>query len=99
MMRHVLAVLGLTAMTAACAAAEPPAKHVVLITMDGLPAYLLDDPAAVLTNVRSIAARGVRATGMVVSNPSVTWPNHTTLATGVPPAKHGVLFNGVLERP
>jgi predicted AlkP superfamily pyrophosphatase or phosphodiesterase len=35
---------------------------------------------------------------MKVSNPSVTWPNHTSLTTGVRPEKHGVLFNGVLER-
>jgi predicted AlkP superfamily pyrophosphatase or phosphodiesterase len=31
-------------------------------------------------------------------NPTVTWPNHTTLITGVTPAKHGVLFNGLLKR-
>ncbi len=36
---------------------------------------------------------------MRVSNPAITWPNHTTLVTGVPPRKHSVLFNGVLERP
>jgi predicted AlkP superfamily pyrophosphatase or phosphodiesterase len=35
---------------------------------------------------------------MRVSNPSVTWPNHTTLITGVRPEKHGVLANGVLVR-
>lgn len=80
-------------------AAEPLAKHVLLITVDGLPAYLLDDPSAVLPNIRSVAGRGVKAEGMTVSNPSVTWPNHTTLVTGVRPAKHGVLFNGVLDRP
>jgi predicted AlkP superfamily pyrophosphatase or phosphodiesterase len=33
---------------------------------------------------------------MQVSNPSVTWPNHTSLVTGVRPERHGVLFNGVL---
>jgi len=31
-------------------------------------------------------------------NPTVTWPNHTSLVTGVTPAKHGVLFNGTLVR-
>ena len=80
-------------------AATPAAEHVVLVTVDGLPAYLLDDPSAVLPNIRGLAARGARAEGMIVSNPSVTWPNHTTLVTGVYPAKHSVLFNGVLERP
>ena len=41
-----------------------------------------------------VAAAG----GMRVSNPSVTWPNHTTLMSGVHPERHGVLFNGVARR-
>jgi Type I phosphodiesterase / nucleotide pyrophosphatase len=32
------------------------------------------------------------------SNPSVTWPNHTTLMTGVCPEALGVIFNGLPER-
>lgn len=74
-------------------------RHVVVICVDGLPAYLFDDPVASMPTIRSLAAKGVRARGMTVSNPSVTWPNHTSLTTGVRPEKHGVLFNGVLERP
>ena len=50
--------------------------------------------------IRGLAKAGVAAAGgMRVSNPSVTWPNHTTLMTGVHPERHGVLFNGLLERP
>jgi len=73
-------------------------RHVVVICVDGLPAAMFDDPAASMPTIRSLAAQGVRAKGMIVSNPSVTWPNHTSLTTGVRPEKHGVLFNGVLER-
>lgn len=73
-------------------------RHVVVICVDGLPAYLFDDPHASMPAIRELAAKGVRAKGMIVSNPSVTWPNHTSLTTGVRPEKHGVLFNGVLER-
>lgn len=79
-------------------AAEPLAEHVILISVDGLPAYLFDDPNASMPTLRKLAARGAVAEGMTVSNPSVTWPNHTTLVTGVRPEKHGVLFNGVLEK-
>lgn len=79
-------------------AADGPAKHVVLISVDGLPAYLFDDPNVPMTTIRELAAAGVVAEGMTVSNPSVTWPNHTSLVTGVRPVDHGVLFNGVLER-
>jgi predicted AlkP superfamily pyrophosphatase or phosphodiesterase len=81
-------------------AAEGAAGHVVVITIDGLPATMLDDAKAPIPTLRALAARGtVAAQGMRVSNPAVTWPNHTTLVTGVRPDKHGVLFNGVLVRP
>lgn len=73
--------------------------HVILITIDGLAAYYLPDPKAPLPTLRRLAAEGASAEGMRVSNPAITWPNHTTLVTGVQPAKHSVLFNGVLRRP
>lgn len=74
------------------------ARHVVLITLDGFPAYVFQDPKAPIPTIRRLAAEGVAAEGMRVANPSVTWPNHTTLVTGVYPAKHSVLFNGLLVR-
>ena len=79
-------------------AAEPNDHHVVIISVDGLPAYLIDDPNAPLPHIRRLAKQGVVAEGMTPSNPSVTWPNHTSIVTGVRPEKHGVLFNGVLEK-
>ncbi|SIO62492.1 Predicted pyrophosphatase or phosphodiesterase, AlkP superfamily [Singulisphaera sp. GP187] len=74
-------------------------RHVVVITIDGLPSSYFNDPHASLPVIRGLAKSGVAAVdGMQVSNPSVTWPNHTTLMTGVHPETHGVLFNGGLER-
>lgn len=73
--------------------------HVILITIDGLAAFMLDDPLSPIPTIRRMAKEGTAAEGMRVSNPAVTWPNHTTLITGVPPSKHSVLFNGVLTRP
>ena len=76
-----------------------PTDHVVVISLDGMPGYMLDDPKALLPNIRRLAKEGVQAPGgMKVSNPSVTWPNHTTMVTGVRPRRHGVLANGVLVR-
>ena len=74
------------------------ARHVVLISLDGLPSWALDDPYLPVPTLRRLAARGAVARGMRPVNPTVTWPNHTTLVTGVTPAKHGVLFNGLLKR-
>src|SRR5262249_45105813 len=72
---------------------------VVMILIDGLPAYLLDDPQASLPVIRSLAQTGAAAAGgMRVSDPSITWPNQTTLVTGSYPDRHGVLLNGGLER-
>lgn len=79
--------------------AETADRHVVVISIDGLPGYLLDDPQASLPVIRRLIADGaVAEAGMGVSNPSVTWPNHTTLMSGVHPERHGVLFNGLPER-
>ncbi|MCX6922087.1 MAG: alkaline phosphatase family protein [Verrucomicrobia bacterium] len=72
--------------------------HVVLITIDGLAAFYLGDLQAHLPTLRRLAAEGAAAEGVRVSNPTTTWPNHTTLVTGVHPEKHSVLFNGVLVR-
>jgi predicted AlkP superfamily pyrophosphatase or phosphodiesterase len=79
--------------------AVEPEQHVILVSLDGMAAYLLDDPKASLPTLRKLAREGtVVAGGMRVSNPSVTWPNHTTLISGVRPEKHGVLANGMLVR-
>jgi len=71
---------------------------VVLITIDGLAAFYLADPQAPLPTLRMLAAQGASAAAMRVSNPSTTWPNHTTMVTGVNAEKHAVLFNGLLVR-
>src|SRR3954447_12766105 len=82
-----------------CPAAESSDRHVVVISIDGLPASYLDDPQAALPVIRGLVQSGVAAPGgMRVSDPSVTWPNHTTLMTGVHPDRHGVLYNGLAER-
>jgi predicted AlkP superfamily pyrophosphatase or phosphodiesterase len=80
--------------------ADVPAKDriVLLISIDGLPGWAFEDPKLPVPTLRRMAAEGAFAKAMTASNPSVTWPNHTTMVTGVPPAKHGVLYNGLLVR-
>jgi predicted AlkP superfamily pyrophosphatase or phosphodiesterase len=75
-----------------------PASHVVIITLDGFGGWALDDPQLPLPTLRKLAAGGAVARGMRPVNPTVTWPNHTSIVTGVTPARHGVLFNGSLIR-
>lgn len=80
-------------------ALEPASDRiVVLISVDGLAHYYFDDPKAEMPTIRQLAAQGVRADKMKCSMPTVTWPNHTTLVTGVYPAKHGVIGNNYFDR-
>lgn len=73
-------------------------RCVILISVDGLAGFYLDDPRADMPTLRRLAREGARASGMVCSFPTVTWPNHTTLVTGVPPAVHGVIGNNYFDR-
>ena len=81
-------------------AAEISAKDriVVLISLDGLPAFVMEDPRLPAPTLRRLAREGAVVKRMTVSNPSVTWPVHTSMVTGVPGARHSVLYNGLLVR-
>jgi predicted AlkP superfamily pyrophosphatase or phosphodiesterase len=70
----------------------------VMISIDGLAAHYIDDPRANIPTLRALALEGARAANMKPVAPTVTWPNHTTLVTGVTPAKHGVVGNNYLDR-
>jgi len=74
-------------------------RHAVIISVDGLmPAYYLraDELGLKIPNLRRLMARGAfgRVTGVL---PSVTYPSHTTLITGVPPRDHGIASNTLFD--
>ena len=65
--------------------------HVVLISFDGFrPDYLdrFDTPA-----FDRLAARGLRAAGLISVFPSLTFPGHYSIATGLYPEAHGIVAN------
>jgi len=76
---------------------DPP-NHVVIISLDGFAGWALDDPHLPVPTLRRLAAQGAVAKRMRPVNPTVTWANHTSMVTGVTPARHGVIFNGLLIR-
>ena len=83
----------------AAAAAQPvdvPARHVDLISIDGLrPDYYLPNPArkTVTTALDALRLRGSWADGVISQFPSLTYPAHTSIVTGVRPARHGIVHN------
>ena len=87
----------LFALFAAAAAAQQ--RHVVLISLDGYPAYMLRDPQTPAPTLRRLIKEGAWAPeGMTNVNPTVTWPNHTSMVTGVDVSRHGVIYNGLPVR-
>src|SRR5438045_55772 len=93
----------LTALSAFAAAPSPAFqakdRQVIVISIDGFPAYELNDLSLPLPTIRRLAKEGAVAEGMQTVNPAVTWPNHTSMVTGVTPSKHGLLYNGMPVRP
>lgn len=70
-------------------------QHVVVISIDGVPAEYLWNEEIPLPTLRGLAEKGAWAEAMVPSTPTKTWANHTTLTTGVHPATHRVFTNGL----
>lgn len=68
-------------------------RHVVVISLDGFPAYLWHEPDLPVPNLRKLAASGTSAASMVVTTPASTWSSHTSMITGVSPRRHGVFYN------
>lgn len=73
------------------AAATPP--KLLLISIDGLRADALD--RGLTPNLQRLIDGGVRARWMTPSYPSLTFPNHYTLVTGLRPDHHGIVNNSM----
>ena len=86
----------------AAAAPARAADHVIVISIDGFrPAMYLDSAreGVVLPNLQALRAAGSAADGVQVSHPSLTYTSHTSLATGVAPARHGIVSNTRFDPP
>ncbi len=91
--RSVGAVLAAALMFAAGSSAAAP---VVMISVDGMkPEYVLeaDKRGLKIPFLRRLPLQGSYAEGVIGVWPTVTYPSHTTLVTGVSPAEHGIFAN------
>lgn len=76
------------------AAARPLAPLTILVSIDGFrPDYL---QRAATPTLSALAEGGARA-AMRPSFPSVTFPNHYTLVTGLHPDRHGIVGNAFVD--
>jgi predicted AlkP superfamily pyrophosphatase or phosphodiesterase len=84
------------ALLALGAGGHSAAAPVLMISVDGLkPEYVLDADAHGLKIplLRGLLREGAYARGVIGVWPTVTYPSHTTLLTGLSPAEHGIYDN------
>jgi predicted AlkP superfamily pyrophosphatase or phosphodiesterase len=98
-MKRILAlILGLGTLTLAGAERQiAKDRMVILISLDGFPAFALEDPKLPVPTLRRLMRDGTSAR-MNAIDPTITWPNHTSMVTGVHPDQHGLLLNGTIVR-
>ena len=73
---------------------------IILISIDGMkPEAVLDAQAHGLKvpNLTQMMHDGVYSTGVTGVLPTLTYPSHTTIMTGVSPAKHGIYSNTTFD--
>lgn len=81
---------------------QPIDAHVIMISIDGLPPGYYTRSAALglkVPNLTAMKLSGAYAEGVEGVYPSVTYPSHTSMVTGVRPATHGIVQNRIFEAP
>jgi predicted AlkP superfamily pyrophosphatase or phosphodiesterase len=102
-MRRSAAVLLALIVVTLTASSQAPANQVptvVLLSIDGLkPDYVIeaDKHGLKIPNLRKLLAEGAHASGVQGVLPTVTYPSHTTMLTGVAPARHGIFYNTTFD--
>jgi predicted AlkP superfamily pyrophosphatase or phosphodiesterase len=77
-----------------------PIEHVIVISVDGLMPASYTDPdghGLAVPVLRELVRQGAWSPGVRVVMPAVTYPSHTTIATGVSPGLHGIVANRVFD--
>jgi predicted AlkP superfamily pyrophosphatase or phosphodiesterase len=69
---------------------------VILISADGFRYDYAEKYNA--KNLLRLRKEGVQAESMIPSFPSVTYPNHYSVATGMYPSRHGIVYNEFYDR-
>jgi predicted AlkP superfamily pyrophosphatase or phosphodiesterase len=73
-----------------------PVQHVILISIDGMKPESYTEPDAhglKIPTLRQIVRDGASSDGVQPVMPTVTYPSHTAMVTGVNPGTHGIVTN------
>jgi predicted AlkP superfamily pyrophosphatase or phosphodiesterase len=96
-----LAALALVAVHSVLLHAKSPAVgQVILISVDGMTPAEYEEADAhglKIPNLRALMNSGCASPGMMGVYPASTYPSHTSMITGQPPAVHGVISNTPMD--
>src|SRR5690349_8033514 len=74
-----------------------PGRIAIVVSVDGLMPRSYAGPGLGVPALRAMVAAGAWARSVRTVIPAVTYPAHTTLATGVSPARHGIVSNRAFD--
>ena len=89
------ATIGATTFASQSSAAKP-IQHVLIVTIDGMKPETYTEPDAhglKVPTLREMVRNGASSDGVQSVMPTVTYPSHTSMVTGVNPGTHGIYTN------
>ncbi|TGN08210.1 ectonucleotide pyrophosphatase/phosphodiesterase [Leptospira ilyithenensis] len=74
-------------------------QKLIVLSIDGFPGYYFDSPEilSLLPNLKEFSEKSSFSREIQTVNPSVTYPAHTSMVTGVDPSTHGILNNTLVD--
>lgn len=96
--------ISLTVVVSACATSPVPVAstaspvaipQLILVSMDGFRRSYLDTDS--VPALHALGRNGVTAQAMIPSFPTLTFPNHYTIVTGLYPEHHGIVGNTIYD--
>lgn len=72
----------------------------IVLSIDGFPGYYLNSNSPFsdkMPTLKSLIKKSTFSKNVQTTNPSITYPAHTSMLTGVDPLEHNILFNTPLD--
>jgi predicted AlkP superfamily pyrophosphatase or phosphodiesterase len=100
--RYLLVVLGMAVLLILAGVAKfrttaPRDRILVLVSLDGFRWDYLEKFKAQTPHLNQLATEGVRMERLIPAFPTLTFPNHYTIVTGLWPAHHGIVNNRMYD--
>ncbi|MCB1158292.1 MAG: alkaline phosphatase family protein, partial [Leptospiraceae bacterium] len=77
----------------------PPARKLIILSVDGFPAYYSEDESILnlMPNFRKLMKKANFSNKVRSVYPTLTYPSHTSMITGLDPSAHGITSNRPID--